>query len=121
VRDVPTLFLVADLDTSLLLRGMYEVYEKTTSPKRADHMHFCDQVEQMHELFARCRRRCSISSRRTSGRSRALRRGFGVSVHSRPRGSRPRHRSSPRRSARRFLEDELIARLAAEGVMARLA
>ena len=23
----------------------------TTSPKRADHMHFCDRVEQMHELF----------------------------------------------------------------------
>jgi dienelactone hydrolase len=56
-RDVPTLFLVADSDTILPLRGMHELYERTTSPKRmvvlgnADHMHFCDQVEQIHELF----------------------------------------------------------------------
>lgn len=56
-RDVPTLFLVADSDTILPLKGMHELLERTTSPKRmviltnADHMHFCDQVEQIHELF----------------------------------------------------------------------
>jgi predicted dienelactone hydrolase len=56
-RDVPTLFLVADSDTILPLRGMHELLERTMSPKRmvvltnADHMHFCDQVEQIHELF----------------------------------------------------------------------
>jgi len=56
-RDVPTLFLVAELDTLLPLRGMHELYEKTQSGKRmivllnADHMHFCDEVEQIHELF----------------------------------------------------------------------
>lgn len=56
-RDVPTLFLVADADTILPLRGMHELLERTTSPKRmvvlenADHMHFCDQIEQIHELF----------------------------------------------------------------------
>jgi hypothetical protein len=36
---------------------MRELYEKTPPPKRmiilrnADHMHFCDQVEQIHEMF----------------------------------------------------------------------
>ena len=56
-RDVPTLFLVAELDTILPLRGMHELYERTQSSKRmlvlrdADHMHFCDEVEQIHELF----------------------------------------------------------------------
>jgi dienelactone hydrolase len=56
-REVPTLFLVAELDTILPLRGMHELYDRTVSPKKmivlrdADHMHFCDQVEQVHELF----------------------------------------------------------------------
>ncbi|MGH7820619.1 MAG: alpha/beta hydrolase family protein [Candidatus Binatia bacterium] len=56
-RDVPTLFIVADRDTLLPLAGMHELYEKTQGPKRmvvlrnADHMHFCDQVEQIHEMF----------------------------------------------------------------------
>ncbi|MCC6847093.1 MAG: dienelactone hydrolase family protein [Deltaproteobacteria bacterium] len=56
-REVPTLYLVADSDTILPLRGMHELYARTTSPKRmvvlenADHMHFCDQIEQIHELF----------------------------------------------------------------------
>ena len=56
-RDVPTLFLVADSDTILPLRGMRELLARTSSTKRmvilanADHMHFCDQIEQIHELF----------------------------------------------------------------------
>ena len=56
-RDVPTLFLVAEFDTLLPLRGMYELFKRTRSAKKmfvllqADHMHFCDQVEQIHELF----------------------------------------------------------------------
>jgi dienelactone hydrolase len=56
-REVPTLFLVADGDTLLPLRGMRELYARTPAPKRmlilenADHMHFCDQIDQIHELF----------------------------------------------------------------------
>ncbi len=56
-REVPTLFIVADRDTLLPLAGMRQIYERTPSPKRmvvlknADHMHFCDRVEEIHELF----------------------------------------------------------------------
>jgi predicted dienelactone hydrolase len=54
-RDVPVLFLVAENDVCLPLDGMYEVFERTPASKqmvvlrRADHMHFVDQVEEMHE------------------------------------------------------------------------
>jgi predicted dienelactone hydrolase len=56
-RDVPTLYLVAERDSLLPMRGMRELFDKTRSPKRmvalknADHMHFCDRVEEVHEMF----------------------------------------------------------------------
>ena len=54
-RDVPTLYLVAENDVSIPLAGMYELFEKTPATKqmfilrRADHMHFMDNVEELHE------------------------------------------------------------------------
>src|SRR5262249_42501747 len=54
-RDVPTLYLVAENDVLLPLDGMYELFERTPPPKqmvilrRADHMHFMDNVEEAHE------------------------------------------------------------------------
>jgi hypothetical protein len=54
-RDVPTLYLVAEDDVFLPLAGMYELFERTPASKhmvilrRADHMHFMDNVEEMHE------------------------------------------------------------------------
>ncbi len=54
-RDVPTLYLVAENDIMLPLAGMYELFERTAATKqmvilrRADHMHFMDDVEEMHE------------------------------------------------------------------------
>lgn len=54
-RDVPTLYLVAENDTSLPLAGMYELFQRTPATKqmvilrRADHMHFMDDVEELHE------------------------------------------------------------------------
>lgn len=54
-RDVPTLYLVAEDDVSLPLSGMRELYERTPAAvqmvilRRADHMHFMDDVEQLHE------------------------------------------------------------------------
>jgi dienelactone hydrolase len=56
-RDVPTLYLVAENDTSLPLEGMYEIFERTPGTKRmiilrrADHVHFMDNVEDLHEAF----------------------------------------------------------------------
>ena len=54
-RDVPTLYLVAEDDVSLPLAGMVELFERTPSTKRmvalrrADHLHFMDNIEQLHE------------------------------------------------------------------------
>ena len=54
-RDVPTLYLVAENDISLPLAGMYELFDRTPATKqmvvlrRADHLHFMDNVEQQHE------------------------------------------------------------------------
>lgn len=54
-RDVPTLYLVAENDVSLPLAGMYELFERTPATRqmfilgRADHLHFMDDVEAMHE------------------------------------------------------------------------
>jgi predicted dienelactone hydrolase len=54
-RDVPTLFLVAERDTLMPLTGMYELLARTPATKQmvivrhADHFHFCDHVEQVHE------------------------------------------------------------------------
>jgi len=51
------LYLVADLDMSLPLDGMYEIFERAPAPKqmlilrRADHLHFIDDVEKWHETF----------------------------------------------------------------------
>jgi predicted dienelactone hydrolase len=56
-REVPTLFVVAERDTLLPLPGMRELLDRTQSAKRmvvirnADHMHFCDRVEEVHEMF----------------------------------------------------------------------
>jgi dienelactone hydrolase len=54
-RNVPKLYLVAENDTSLPLAGMYELFGRTPATKqmvvllRADHMHFMDNVEELHE------------------------------------------------------------------------
>ena len=54
-RDVPTLYLVAEEDVPLPLEGMYELFDRTRSTRhmvilrRADHLHFMDDVEHEHE------------------------------------------------------------------------
>lgn len=56
-RDLRTLYLVAENDTSLPLTGMYELFERTPGTKQmvilrlADHLHFVDNVEELHEAF----------------------------------------------------------------------
>ncbi len=54
-RDVPALYLVAENDSMTPLAGMYELFDRTPATKqmvilrRADHLHFLDDVEQQHE------------------------------------------------------------------------
>ena len=54
-RDVPTLYLVAEDDTYLPLDGMHELYQRTPATRRmvilrrADHYHFMDDGEELHE------------------------------------------------------------------------
>ncbi len=56
-RDIPALYLVAENDVPLPLAGMYELFERAPARKRmvilrrADHLHFIDNVEQEHESF----------------------------------------------------------------------
>jgi predicted dienelactone hydrolase len=57
-REVPTLFLAAARDSLLPLPGMHELLAKTPSRAKrlvvlenADHMHFCDAADQVHEMF----------------------------------------------------------------------
>jgi len=56
-REVPTLFLVAEHDSLLPLDGMADLFARVRPPKRmvvlrnADHMHFCDRAETVHEMF----------------------------------------------------------------------
>jgi dienelactone hydrolase len=56
-REVPTLYLVADRDSLLPLDGMHELLGRTPGDPRmvvlenSDHMHFCDNVEQTHEML----------------------------------------------------------------------
>ena len=56
-RDVPTLFLAAENDTSTPLASIVEIFERTPATKRmvilrrADHLHFLDDVEGWHERF----------------------------------------------------------------------
>ena len=56
-RPVPVLYLAAENDVPLPLAGMYGLFERAPNPKqlvilrRADHMHFLDDVEQAHEAF----------------------------------------------------------------------
>jgi len=54
-QDVSTLYLAAENDVSIPLQGIYELFERTPRPKRlvilrrADHLHFIDDVEEEHE------------------------------------------------------------------------
>jgi dienelactone hydrolase len=56
-REIPALYLVAENDTPLPLSGMFELFERTPEPRqmfilrRADHLHFIDNVEEQHEAF----------------------------------------------------------------------
>ena len=56
-REVPTLYLVSDLDSILPLEGMRDLYHRNPEPRtsvvlnNADHFHFNDDIEQAHDGF----------------------------------------------------------------------
>ena len=56
-RDVPTLLIAAENDTALPLEGMREIFGRIPATKRmavlerADHLHFMDNAEELHESF----------------------------------------------------------------------
>jgi pimeloyl-ACP methyl ester carboxylesterase len=55
-REVPTLFLAGDADVPVPLDAVTEVFSRTPPPRRmfvlrrADHQHFVDDVERVHEI-----------------------------------------------------------------------
>jgi predicted dienelactone hydrolase len=55
--DVPTLFVIADRDTLLPVPGMRGLLQRAPAGTKmvilrdTDHMHFCDRVEEIHEMF----------------------------------------------------------------------
>ena len=58
-RDVPTLFLAAERDALIPLDQLRQLVARIASTKKmvvlrnADHFHFCDRVEEVHETFRR--------------------------------------------------------------------
>src|SRR4030095_4641037 len=122
-RDVPTLYLVAERDSVLPLRGMHELFENTRSAKRmavlknADHMHFCDRIEEVHELFRSMPPPGAegiIASVPPSGELAAPRHGYLF-----VRGLGLAHMDAAlkdNREAQRMLDSALHATLAARGV-----
>lgn len=58
-RDVPTLYLVAENDVALPLVDMFELFDRTPATsrmvilRRADHAHFMDNAEEVHESVRR--------------------------------------------------------------------
>lgn len=56
-RPIPTLFLAAEEDSLVRLSGVRNLYERNPSAERlailrnADHWHFCDSVEDIHDLM----------------------------------------------------------------------
>lgn len=59
-REVPTLLLAAARDSVLPLAGMHDLYDRVPARTRrlvvfadADHFHFCDRADRLHELMRR--------------------------------------------------------------------
>lgn len=125
-RDVPVLYLVADGDVCLPLAGMYELFGRTPATRRmiilrrADHMHFMDNVEQMHESM-----RNMTFPEELSWLPREMRPiaelSSGDQAHLFVRGLTLAHMDATLRrmpGARRFLEQDVAGELAARGVEA---
>ena len=125
-REVATLYLVAELDTCLPLYGMHEIFERTPAPKqmvvlrRADHLHFIDNVEQSHEGFRTMPAAGDLAKIQEEMRPIAEL-CSGEQAHLFLRGLTLAHFDDVLRrqdQARRFLDGDIEAELAVRGVEA---
>ncbi|HEY0005900.1 MAG TPA: dienelactone hydrolase family protein [Pyrinomonadaceae bacterium] len=123
-RDVPTLYLVAENDASLPLAGMYEMFKRTPATKqmvvlrRADHMHFMDNVEELHEIVRTMEWTGELAWLPKEMRPIAELTS-GEQAHLFVRGLTVCHMDAILREeekARRFLDQDIEAQLAARGV-----
>ena len=127
-RDVPTLYLAAEDDTSMPLAGQVELFERTPASKwlvvlrSADHMHFMDDVERMHETVRKMtftgelawlpKEMRPIEELCSGERSHAFTRALTLG-----------HMDASLRadaSAQRWMSGDLEAELAARGIQARV-
>jgi len=124
-RDVPTLLLAAENDVSLPLAGMFEIFERTPAAKqmvilrRADHLHFMDHVEQLHEAV-RAMPPCSAELAWIQAEMLPIAELCSAEqAHQFVRGLTLAHldaRLRGQEDARRFLSGDLAAELAGRGV-----
>jgi dienelactone hydrolase len=123
-REVPTLYLVAELDVPTPIGGMYELFERTPSSKqmvvlrRSDHAHFMDDMEAIHEGF-----RLSTSAGEYAWMAKAMRPFAELcpaeSAHSFTRGLALAHFDANLRrneSARSLLAGDLAGLLSKRGI-----
>ena len=122
-RAVPTLYLVAELDTALPLGGMHELFDRTPPPRqmvmlrRADHLHFVDDVEGEHEAMRAIPATGELAWIKQMRPITEL--CSGEQAHLFVRGLALAHMDATLRDheqARRFLRADIRAELAARGV-----
>jgi len=126
-RDIPVLYLVAENDVCLPLAGMYELFDRTPGTRRmimlrrADHMHFMDNVEEVHESV-----RNMTFPEELAWITREMRPiaelSSGEQAHLFVRGLTLAHMDATLKQkpeARRFLEEDIVGKLAACGVEAK--
>jgi dienelactone hydrolase len=123
-RDVPTLYLAAENDVSLPMEGMYELFERTPASKRmfilrrADHLHFVDNVEEMHEAVRAMTFPAELAWLQKEMQPIAEL-CSGEQAHLFVRGLTLCHMDATLKGleeARRFLDGDVVSELAARGV-----
>ena len=123
-RDVPTLYLAAENDVPIPLDGVYELFDRTPSAKRmvilrrADHYHFLDNVEEVHETVRAMTFPPNLAWMTEEMRPIAEL-CSGSQAHLFVRGLTVCHMDAAlreREDARRFLTGDIEAELAARGV-----
>jgi dienelactone hydrolase len=123
-HEVPALYLVAENDVPLPLAGMYELFERAPSPKqmvilrRADHLHFIDNVEQEHEAFRTMPMPAEVAQMQKEMRP-ITELCSGQQAHLWVRGLTLAHMDaflSDRQEAKRFLAGDIEGEMAKRGV-----